>query len=228
MTKPRVKSPFFMFNPKSYLYGEELLKLAEVAEKMAERYPEISVFLTCPFADIFPVSQITRRVIVTAQHMDGICPGRGMGHVLPESLYASGARASFINHAERPITFEEIIKAVQRARDLGMVTVVCANSLQEAKAIATLEPDIILCEPTELIGTEQTSDSSYITSTNQAIKAISPTTLVMQAAGISSPDDIKRVFELGADGTGCTSGITEARNPAEMLQAMIQMTGQAR
>ncbi|MGT2951157.1 triose-phosphate isomerase [Streptococcus cuniculi] len=227
MSKVAVKAPFFMFNPKSYLYGEELEGFAKVAEELALEYPDVSVFMTSPFADIRGVAAHTDQAIVSAQHIDGIKPGRGMGHVLADSVYAAGARATFLNHAERPLSFDELVKSVERADELGMVTIVCANSLQEAKAIATLEPDIILCEPTELIGTGNTSDASYVTATNEAIKAISPTTLVMQAAGISKPEDIYRVIELGADGSGCTSGITEAENPHQMLRDMVKAADKA-
>jgi triosephosphate isomerase len=227
MNKVTIQSPFFMFNPKSYLYGEDILEMAKVAEEMAVKYPQVSVFITCPFANISQVAAVTDKAIVSAQHLDGIKPGRGMGHVLPEALKHAGAQASFINHAERPLTFDEIIKAVERADELGIVTIVCANSLKEARAIATLEPDIILCEPTELIGTGNTSDVSYVTSTNEAIKAISPKTLVMQAAGISSSQDVYDVIKLGADGTGCTSGITNASNPKEMFRDMVAAVAKA-
>lgn len=222
MSKVTVKAPFFMFNPKSYLFGDDIVEMAKVAEEMAVQYPETSVFVTCPFADISRVAAVTDKAIVSAQHIDGIKPGRGMGHVLPEAVKAAGAQASFINHAERPLTFSELVKAVERANELDIVTVVCADSLKEARAIATLEPDIILCEPTELIGTGNTSDASYVTSTNEAIKAVSPNTLVMQAAGISSAQDVYNVIELGADGTGCTSGITGAPDPKQMLRYMVE------
>lgn len=222
MSKVTVKAPFFMFNPKSYLFGDDIVEMAKVAEEMAVQYPETSVFVTCPFADISRVAAVTDKAIVSAQHIDGIKPGRGMGHVLPEAVKAAGAQASFINHAERPLTFSELVKAVERANELDIVTVVCADSLKEARAIATLEPDIILCEPTELIGTGNTSDASYVTSTNEAIKTVSPNTLVMQAAGISSAQDVYNVIELGADGTGCTSGITGAPDPKQMLRDMVE------
>ncbi|MDY4760824.1 triose-phosphate isomerase [Streptococcus thoraltensis] len=222
MSKVEVKTPFFIFNPKSYLYGDDIVEMAEVAEEMAQAHPEASVFITCPFADISRVVAVTDKAFVSAQHLDGIVPGRGMGHILPESLKAAGVQASFINHAEHPLTFSELVKAVERANELDIVTVVCADSLKEARAIASLEPDIILCEPTELIGTGNTSDEAYITSTNEAIKAVSPNTLVMQAAGISSADDVYNVIKLGADGTGCTSGITEASNSKQMLRDMVE------
>lgn len=222
MSKVEVKTSFFIFNPKSYLYGDDIVEMAEVAEEMAQAHPEASVFITCPFADISRVVAVTDKAFVSAQHLDGIVPGRGMGHILPESLKAAGVQASFINHAEHPLTFSELVKAVERANELDIVTVVCADSLKEARAIASLEPDIILCEPTELIGTGNTSDEAYITSTNEAIKAVSPNTLVMQAAGISSADDVYNVIKLGADGTGCTSGITEASNSKQMLRDMVE------
>lgn len=221
MTKIEVKTPFFMFNPKSYLYGKELLDLALVADKLAGAYPEVSVFVTVPFADIKAIADATEHIIVTAQHMDGIKPGRGMGHVLPESLKEAGAQASFLNHAERPMTSAEIVNAVNRAKELDIITVVCADSLAEAEALATLGPDIMLCEPTELIGTGKTSDESYITTTNEAVKAVNSKILMMQAAGISSAEDVLNTLKLGAEGTGCTSGITEAENPKQMLEDMI-------
>ncbi|WP_460054395.1 triose-phosphate isomerase [Pseudolactococcus yaeyamensis] len=220
--KKVVKAPFFMFNPKSYLYGEELLKMAVKADELAEKYPEITVFVTCPFADISTVAATTQNIIVTAQHMDGIQPGRGMGHVLPESIYAAGARAVFLNHAERALTLAELTASMKRARELEILTIVCADSLEEALAVAMLNPDIILCEPTELIGTGQTSDDSYINETNEAVRAINKDVLIMQASGVSTAEDVYHILSIGAHGTGCTSGITNAGSPIKMLEDMVE------
>ncbi|MGG5372547.1 triose-phosphate isomerase [Enterococcus sp. AZ196] len=218
----KINRPFFVFNPKSYLYGEELLALAKRADELALKYPECSILVTVPYADIAAVKNATEQIIVTAQHMDGIKPGRGIGHVLPESIYHAGARAVFLNHAERPLTVSDLSQALKRAKELGIQTIVCADSIAEAQAVAIMGADVILCEPTELIGTGQTSDSAYIQQTNQAIKEIDETILVMQAAGISTAEDVYRTIELGADGTGCTSGITNAESPLEMLTEMVE------
>ena len=218
----KIKSPFFVFNPKSYLYGEELVALVKRADELAVKHPECSILVTVPFADIAAVNNATENIIVTAQHMDGIYPGRGIGHVLPESIYHAGARAVFLNHAERPMTVAALAQSIKRAKELGIQTIVCADSISEAKAVAVMGAEVILCEPTELIGTGKTSDSSYIEQTNQAIKEIDDTILVMQAAGISKAEDVYRTIELGADGTGCTSGITNADSPAEMLTDMVE------
>lgn len=221
MSKVVIKYPFFIFNPKSYLYGKELLDLARLADELASE-SELSVFVTAPYSDLKAISEQTKHVIVTAQHMDGLSPGRGMGHVLPASLYEAGARATVLNHAEHPMTLSELVQAMNKAEELGMVTIVCADSLAEATAIAKLNPDILLCEPTELIGTGQTSDESYIRQTNEAIKNVNDTILVMQAAGISTADDVYRTITLGADGTGATSGIVKADNPKIALRDMIK------
>lgn len=217
----KIKTPFFIVNPKSYLYGKESLELALVADKLAEKY-DVEIFFTAPFADLSNIKANTKNVIVTAQHMDPLVPGRGMGHVLPESLKAAGAEAVFLNHAEHSLKLVDLVKTMNRAKELGIITIVCADSLQEAVAIAKLGPDILLCEPTDLIGTGKTSDESYLVETTNKIKEIDENILVMQASGISSGEDVYKVISHGADGTGATSGILKAPNRAKRLEEMIQ------
>ena len=89
-----------------------------------------------------------------------------------------------------------------------------------------LEPTIMLCEPTELIGTGQTSDDSYIVKTNEQVKSVNPNILMMQGAGIMNEKDVYRTIKLGAEGTGCTSGIVKAENPKEMLRLMVEAIDQ--
>ena len=47
--------------------------------------------------------------------------------------------------------------------------IVCADSMEEATAIARFAPNIIVAEPTRLIGTGQTSDEQYVLETTSAI-----------------------------------------------------------
>lgn len=221
MSKPSITTPFFVVNPKSFLYGDELLALAKVADDLAQKH-KISIFVTAPYADIANLAKNTSHILVTAQHLDGISCGRGMGHVLPDAVKNAGAVATFLNHAERPLTSAELVKSMEKADSLDMLTVVCADTISEARAISMLNPDIVLCEPTELIGTGKTSDDSYIQQTNEAIKSVNKNILVMQAAGISTADDVYRTIALGAEGTGCTSGIVCAEDPAKSLTAMVE------
>ena len=222
-----IKDKFFIFNPKSYLFGNELLELAKEADRLAEQYPEISVFVTCPYADIHKVSSETKHIIVTAQHLDGIDCGRGMGAALPASLYNAGARATFLNHAEHPLTTSQVVASINQAEKLGLITILCADSIKEAQMLAMLNPTIMLCEPTELIGTGQTSDDSYILETNHLVKSVNSDILMMQGAGIMNEKDVYRTIKLGADGTGCTSGIVKAKDPKLMLKLMIEAIDKA-
>ena len=179
----KIRTPFFMVNPKSYLYGERLLKLAKAADEFAKD-KDFDVFFTAPFVDLRMIAENTSNLIVTAQHMDSLKAGRGMGYIVPEALAEAGVKAVFLNHAEHSLKVCELVKVMQRAKENGIYTVVCADSVKEAQAIAMLKPDILLCEPTELIGTGNVSDKSYIEATNNAIRSIDPEILIMQAAGI--------------------------------------------
>ena len=211
--------PFLVVNPKSYLYGEESLALARAADAAARKFG-LTIFFTCPFADIRLIKANTQNVIVTAQHMESLRPGRGMGHILPESLKAAGASATFLNHAENPMTLAELSKTIQRAKELEILTIACADSVVEGQAIAELAPDILLCEPTDLIGTGKTADDNYTLEVCRRISKINPDVAIMIASGVTTAEDCYRVIKLGADGTGATSGILKAPDPAVRIEEM--------
>ncbi len=213
----KAESPFLVVNPKSYLFGEESLTLAKAADQVAEE-TGLQIYFTCPFADIRMIKENTKHVIVTAQSMDPLTPGRGMGHVLGDSLKAAGADAVFLNHAENPKTLSDLYKTIKRAHDLDMVTIVCADSVKEAKAAACLDADIVLAEPTDLIGTGQVADDSYTIDTVKAIREVNENTLVMIASGVSKAADCYNVVKLGADGTGATSGILNAEDHLQCIR----------
>lgn len=221
MEKYRIRTPFFVINPKAYVYGEQALELARYADKLAEQY-DVDIFFTGQLVDLRLISQEAEHLIITAQHMDGLHPGSGMGHVLPEALADIGVKATFLNHAEHAMPFAQLAKAMARADELGILTIVCADTVEEAKALAMLHPDIMVCEPTSLIGTGTVSDQNYMAATNEAVKTVSPGTLVLQAAGISTGQDVYGTIMSGADGTGGTSGIVAAPDPFKALDEMIE------
>ena len=223
----KAESPFLIVNPKSYLYGKESLELAKTADQTAKDMG-LQVYFTCPYADIRMIKENTSHLIVCAQSMDSLIPGRGMGRVLPESLKEAGAEAVFLNHAENQKTISELYQTMRRAKELGIITIVCADSTAEAKAVASMEPDIIVAEPTELIGTGQVADDSYAVETVKELKEVNPNVLVVIGAGISTAEDCYHVIKLGADGTGATSGILNAPAPAERIREMAEAIVQAK
>ena len=216
----KIEPPFFEIGPKAYMYGDRMLKLAKAADKASKKY-NVRIILTPQYTDISMLARETENVLIFAQHMDPLPIGRGLGSVLPEAVKAAGAVGVMLNHAEKPMTVSDLYRAIKRADEVGLVSIVCADSIAEAAAIAHFAPNIIVAEPTELIGTGQTSDRDYVIATTSAIKEINPEIQVLQAAGIKNGDDVYRVILAGAEATGTTSGIMKASDPEAMLEEMI-------
>ncbi len=216
-----IKPPFFEIGPKAFLFGENMLKLAKAADRASEKY-DVRIILTPQPTDIYMLAKELKHVLIFAQHMDPITVGRGLGSILPEAVKAAGARGVMLNHAEKPMTLADLNKAIKRADEVGLATIVCADSIKEAEAIAMLSPNIIVAEPTELIGTGQTSDEAYVIATTSAIKKINQDIQVLQGAGIKNGNDVYRTIKAGADATGTTSGIMKAEDPEVMLDEMIR------
>lgn len=215
-----IKPPFFEIGPKAYLYGDEVLKLARAAEQASKKY-DVQIIFTPQYVDIPLLSNETPELMVFAQHMDPLPIGRGLGSVLPEAVKAAGAKGVMLNHAEYPLKLSALRQTITRADEVGLISIVCADSPVDASAIAQFSPNIIVAEPTELIGTGQTSDMGYVLSTIEAIKAVNPDILVLQGAGISSAQDVYDVIYAGAESTGATSGIIKAADPIGMVDEMI-------
>jgi triosephosphate isomerase len=215
-----IKPPFFEIGPKAYLWGDKMLELAKVIDEAATKL-DVDVIVTPQYTDIPLLAQNTKRIHVYAQHMDALVPGRGLGSVLPEAVKAAGAEGVMLNHAEKKLDLETLAATIKRADEIGLATIVCTDTLEEIKAVAALEPNIIVAEPTALIGTGQTSDMDYVLDTIAAVKAINPEIMVLQGAGISNGQDVYNVIAAGAEATGSTSGIIKAADPAAMVWEML-------
>lgn len=221
--KRKIRVPFLIVNPKAYIYGQESMELAKICDELSEEY-DIDIIFTAQHVDLRQVAAETKHIIITAQHMDGIMPGRGMGHILPEGIKDAGAQAVVLNHAEHSLTLDQLDKAMKRANELELVAIVCCDTPEAAKAVAQLNPDMMICEPTSLIGTGSISSDDYIQATNAAVKSVSEDILILQAAGVSTGDDVYKVVTEGAHGSGGTSGILNAPDRKgkiiEMLDAL--------
>lgn len=218
--KTKIKAPFFEIGVKNYIYGDDVLKLAQAADRAAVKYDVDVLFLT-PYVDIRRVAENTERLIVFAPYMDTLRPGRGMADVLPEAVHAAGARGVVLNHCEKPLSLPAIRETIKRARELDMLTFACADTIEETKAIAQFHPDIINPEPSELIGSDTGSSREFVRESIRAVKEIDPHILVEQAAGIRTGEQVYENILLGADGVGAASGIVCARDPLAAAEEMI-------
>ena len=222
----KIKAPFFEIGPKSYLYGQDVIDLAIAADKASEKYG-VDIIFTTPIVEIARVKAATKHIHVFAPHMDPIVPGRGLADVLPESLVAAGAEGVMLNHVEKPLTLATLKATIKHAEEVGLTTIVCADSIVEAGMIAQLNPDIIVAEPSELIGTGLTSGPEYVAAAAKSVKDVNPDILVLTAAGIANGEDVYNTIIAGADATGSSSGVAKAADRAAMVDEMISAVRRA-
>jgi len=216
----KIKPPFFEIGPKAYLWGEKMLALAKVIDKTAMKY-DLDVIVTPQYTDIRLLAENTEYIHVYAQHMDTLVPGRGLGSVLPEAIKEAGAVGVMLNHAEKKLTLEQVKESIKRADEVGLASIVCADTVEEIRQVALMGPNLIVAEPTDLIGTGVASDMGYVRDTIEAVRKINPDIMVLQGAGISGPEDVANVIRAGAQATGCTSGVMKAADPEAAAEEML-------
>lgn len=224
----QLKTPFFEIGPKVYMYGSQAVELAVFADRLVEKY-QVDILFTAQYTDLTEIAAKTKHIRLLAQHMDCVLPGRGLGSILPEAIAAAGAKGVMLNHAERPLTLGILNRTIKRGDMLGLASVVCADTPEEALAIAHLNPNVILVEAPELIGGGKRSedDAKAVKKINEDIRKINPRIQVLHGAGITDQTDVYEVIACGAQGTGSTSGIMKAKDPYEMTEKMIAAVREA-
>ncbi|MBO5077074.1 MAG: triose-phosphate isomerase [Clostridia bacterium] len=225
--KPKIRTPYFEIGTKNYIYGDTVLEYALAADRAAEKY-DIDVLFITPAVEIRRIAENTKHLIILAPYMDTLRPGRGMADILPEALKAAGAQGVVINHCEKPMSLPQMKATVDRARELDFLVFACADTLEEAKAIAQLHPDIINPEPSSIIGGGNgVTPMDYVEASIREIKAIYPDILVEQAAGITNGQQVYDFIMAGSEAAGAASGIMKAADPIAMIDEMIAATRRA-
>ncbi|MBS7605034.1 MAG: triose-phosphate isomerase [Candidatus Bathyarchaeia archaeon] len=228
----KVKLPMILINFKAYAeaIGERAVKLSELAEKVSSE-TNVCVCVAPQFVDI-PVIARRFNVPVFAQHIDPITHGSYTGYVLPEAVKQAGAVGSLINHSERKLALSDISAAVARAREVGLISVVCSESVAASTILATLKPDMIAIEPPELIGTGvavSKAKPEIITSAIKAVKRVNPEVSVLCGAGITSGSDVEAAIRLGVEGVLISSSLVKAKDPykvmLELAEAILSSKG---
>ncbi|MBU4283490.1 MAG: triose-phosphate isomerase [Nanoarchaeota archaeon] len=219
-----LKTPIIIVNFKTYkeATGDNAIKLAKICNKLAKE-TKTSIAVAVQSTDIYRISKIVS-IPVLSQHVDAISFGKNTGFLLPESVKQAGAEATLLNHSEHRLDFDLLKKSIERAKQAGLKTVVCANNTKATENIANLNPDFIAIEPPEFIGTKiSISEASpeIITGSVNSIKSINNKIKVICGAGIHNAKDIRRSIELGADGVLVASVIKRAKNKKEELKKLV-------
>jgi len=176
------------------------------------------------YVDIFRITNVVS-IPVFAQHIDPVMPGSFTGHVIAEAVKEAGAVGTLINHSERRLILADIDSAVKRAREVGLVSVVCSNNPEVSAAVAALNPNMVAVEPPELIGTGipvSKAKPEVVTSTVNIVRKVNPDVVVLCGAGISSGDDVEAALKLGTKGVLLASGVVKAKDPKKVLLEMAE------
>lgn len=215
-----VKTPIIIVNFKTYEKGtgKAAVRLAEIAEEVSKE-TGASIAVAPQFTDI---ERVARKVSIPvfAQHVDPISFGSNTGHVLAQAVKEAGAIGTIINHSERQIKPADIEAAVKKAREVGLITVVCADTPETSKKLAEFNPDFLAIEPPELIGTGipvSKAKPEVVTDSLEAVKKINPKITVLCGAGITVGEDYAAALKLGTEGVIIASGVVKAKDQRAAL-----------
>jgi triosephosphate isomerase len=171
------------------------------------------------FADIAPVASAVS-IAVFAQHIDPILFGGYTGHVLAESVRENGAMGTLINHSERRLKLADIDVAVTRAKETGLISVVCTNNPSVSASAAALNPNMLALEPPELIGTGisvSKAKPDIVTDTVRLVRNVNKKVTILCGAGITVGEDVAAALKLGTEGVLVASGVVKAKSPDKVL-----------
>ncbi len=222
--RPSLGVPLFILNLKAYpqrlgpgasLLGqafEEKLHAAKVSGAIAPAAADLGVLagaLSIP---------------VIAQHADAQGAGARTGYLVPEAIRAAGGRGSLVNHSEHPLPLAVIGTTLHRLRSLGLVAVLCARGVADARRLAAFRPPYLAVEPPELIGGTRSVSAArptVVSRSVQAVHAISPETHVLCGAGIHTRYDVWKALALGAEGILVASAVARAEDPSAAIDELL-------
>lgn len=216
--------PLIVINFKTYesATGNNAVKLAKIIEGVSNK--SNADMIVCPqFTDLRAVADAVG-IRVFAQHIDAIGFGSNTGHILPESIKQAGCSGTLINHSERRLDIKTIEACIERAKEIGLRTICCVPSIEDAKKAAMLEPDYIAFEEPSLIS----SGRSISKVEPDAVKAFAETikktkSVPLCGAGVSNGEDVKAALSLGTKGVLLASAVTKAKDPRAVLEDLVRL-----
>jgi triosephosphate isomerase (TIM) len=191
---------------------EDLGKAMGVAVAVAPATPDLSRVAA------------TVAIPVLAQHVDPFQAGAHTGFVPPEAVRAAGGWGSLVNHSEHPTPTVAVRATVGLLQTLGLVAVVCARNVAASRRLGQTRPPYLAVEPPELIGGDRavsTARPEVVSGSVEAVRSVSPTTLVLCGAGVHHRRDVARALELGSSGVLVASAVTRATDPRAAIEELL-------
>jgi triosephosphate isomerase len=221
----KVGFPLLLVNLKTYeeSTGEKAVRLASIAERVSEE-TGVCVAVSPQTVDLRTLIEKTK-IPIFSQHVDPVGYGKFTGHVMPEAIAGAGCSGTLISHSERRLPLEVIEATVKRAKEAGLLQVVCVDTVDKGRSVAPFGPDVIAIEPPELIGSGipvSKARPEVVSGAVEAVRSINPEVRVLCGAGITSGEDVAAAIKLGAEGVLVASGVVKAEDPYEKLLELAE------
>lgn len=190
------------------------MNLARIHEEVAKE-TGADIRIAVQVVDLFRINQGVS-IPVFGQHLDPVNFGNSTGHILPEGLKMAGAVGTLLNHSERRLTRDILKASIQRAKEVGLSVIVCAQTPEEGASFLEFDPDFIAVEPPELIGGDISVSTAQPEIIENAARLIGSDKLLV-GAGVKNGEDVRLALKLGARGVLLASGVTKAKDPKTVL-----------
>ena len=159
---------------------------------------------------------------VLAQHVDGVGYGAHTGSIPVEIAHAMGVDGSILNHSEHRISDTQIECALEDLREFGMLSVVCAENVEEGHKFIQMGADFVAVEPPELIGGTVSVSTAKPELIEEAVNVIGRGRVIV-GAGIKTAEDVATAIKLGAAGVLVASGVVKAEKPVDALRELARL-----
>lgn len=202
--------------------GQKAIEMVRMLESVA-RESQVKIIPAVQASDVKEAVASTT-LPVWVQKIDPVKFGAHTGAIVPEAVFEDGAMGTFLNHSEAKFAnFDELAKASDRAKGVGLKTLIFAANLEELKNVCSLTPSFVAYEPPELIGSAMTSVAQAqpeIVSQAHEIANAAGIPLIV-GAGVHCREDVKKSLELGAVGVAVSSDIMKAEDPKHELLDLV-------
>lgn len=199
---------------KAIKLAKNIFSLKEKAKKL-----NVEIILSPQLIDIKEI--IKENVSVYSQNIDNYNYGAHTGFTIPKAIKKIKAKGSIINHSEHKYPLKEVELRIKAAKEIGLITCVCAENILDVKKISIYKPDMIAVEPKELIGGDisiSTAKPELITKAIENSNGID----ILVGAGIKNNLDVKKAIQLGAKGILVASGVIKAKNQKKAIEDLLK------
>lgn len=202
--------------------GAQALNTAKIIEEVSKE-SGVKIIPVVQPSDVFEIASAVS-LEIWVQKIDPVEFGAHTGSTIAEAVVEDGAMGTFLNHSESKLDFENLAKAHDRAKEVGLKTLIFAKDLKELKNISSLTPNFVSYEPPDLIGS---SDISVISSKSEVVIKAAEVSRnagipLIVGAGVHSRDDVKKSLELGAVGVAVASDVMKADDPKKELLDLVE------